>query len=258
MISNTLIRDQRLSLRAKGLYILIESFITIPGFTLYKGYLMKQCTEGSRAFDSAWKELKECGYLIQYKMRQGSNRFYYEYELLDDPMEQEVCNPLDPHFVGVENVGVQDVGIQNVGVQNVGVNNNTILNNTLPNNIVSNHIISKSAIREQIGFDTFSTEQQQIVENIVMMIDDTMRIPDKDTIRVDRHDVEAWRVKERFKLLEMGHIEYVLWMLEENAANIKNPKSYIMTMLYNAPLTMDSYMRYREMADSQKQGFISE
>ena len=54
---------------SKGLYSLIQSYITIPNFVLYKDYLMKQCKEGRDAFNSTWKELKDAGYLIQYKER---------------------------------------------------------------------------------------------------------------------------------------------------------------------------------------------
>ena len=238
--------------------MLIESYITIPGFTLYKGFLQKNCTEGTRAFDSAWKELKECGYLIQYKMRQGSNRFYYEYELLDEPEviaeesrseNRNHSDLLDPHFVGVENVDVQDVGVHGVSVQNVSVNNNIIKNNTLPNNTLSNHIISKAAIREQIGYDTFSTIQRPLVDCFVSLIEDMMETPDEKIVRVDGRGIEAWKVKERLEMLDMGCIEYVLEMLDEYRPNIKNPKAYYLTALYNAPVTIERYYHSRVARD---------
>jgi hypothetical protein len=85
-VSNTALQDPRLSLRAKGLYALIQSYINIPNYDLYKSFLQKSSIEGTRAFDSAWNELKDCGYLKQYRIP-GSNRgrFEYEYELLDTP-----------------------------------------------------------------------------------------------------------------------------------------------------------------------------
>ena len=84
MVSNNALRDQELSLKAKGLYSLIQSYITIPDFILYKNFLRKQCLEGDSAFNTAWKELKEQGYLIQYKLQDKvTKQFYYEYELLD-------------------------------------------------------------------------------------------------------------------------------------------------------------------------------
>ena len=90
-VSNSALRDNSLSLKAKGLYALIQSYITIEDFTLYKTTLKKQCIEGEKAFESAWKELKDAGYLIQHRLQDKtkdeagkvSNTFYYEYELLD-------------------------------------------------------------------------------------------------------------------------------------------------------------------------------
>ena len=83
-VSNTALRDTELSLKAKGLYALIQSYITIENFTLYKSTLKNSCIEGEKAFESTWKELKEKGYLIQYRMQTSKGTYYYEYELLDE------------------------------------------------------------------------------------------------------------------------------------------------------------------------------
>lgn len=89
-VSNHALRDTTLSLKAKGLYSLIQSYITIEGFTLYKSFLQKQCKDGRDSFNSSWNELKKSGYLIQYKMRDENNKFKYEYELLDVPEDNTI------------------------------------------------------------------------------------------------------------------------------------------------------------------------
>jgi len=84
-ISNSALQDARLSLKAKGLYSLVQSYITMENYDLYKWFLLKQCKEGEKAFNSAWKELKDTGYLKQYRLPSGDNgTFCYEYELLDE------------------------------------------------------------------------------------------------------------------------------------------------------------------------------
>lgn len=83
-VSNHPLRNPELSLRAKGLYALIQSYINIPNFILYKSALQNMCSEGRDAFESAWKELKNSGYLIQNRIT-VKGRFSYEYELLDFP-----------------------------------------------------------------------------------------------------------------------------------------------------------------------------
>jgi len=83
-ISNNVLRDTKMSLKGKGLYSIIQSYITIENFILYKTTLKKQCKEGNKAFESAWKELKDRGYLVQYRLRDKKGNFYYEYDLLDN------------------------------------------------------------------------------------------------------------------------------------------------------------------------------
>ena len=84
MASNAAIRDKELSLKAKGLYTLIMSYITMPDFTLTKVFLLKHCMEGERAFNSAWDELKHHGFLKVHFIPAGENGGWCaEYELLD-------------------------------------------------------------------------------------------------------------------------------------------------------------------------------
>ena len=97
-VSNYAIRDNKLSLKAKGLYSLIQSYITIENFVLYKTTLRKQCSEGRDSFDKAWKELKTKGYLIQERHSKGDGTFIYEYDLLDivHTLENQYTdNPVD-------------------------------------------------------------------------------------------------------------------------------------------------------------------
>ena len=84
-VSNLALRDENLSLKAKGLYSMIQSYITIENFTLYKNTLIKQCKDKEGSFNTAWKELKDNGYLVQEKKRTSNGSFYYEYDLLDEP-----------------------------------------------------------------------------------------------------------------------------------------------------------------------------
>ena len=90
MASNAAIRDPKLSLKAKGLYTLIMSYITLLTLTLTKAFLMKCCPEKEHAFNSAWDELKKCGYLkVHFTPSGENNRWCVEYELLDmaDPAD---------------------------------------------------------------------------------------------------------------------------------------------------------------------------
>ena len=238
MVSNEILHDSSISLKAKGLYSVIQSFITLEDFVLYKGYLQSICVEGERAFDSAWRELKERGYLIQHKMRKGAKTFYYEYELLDFP--------LTPQNVGVENVDKHLVN----GTKE-GCINNTILNNTLNNNTISNHIISEHEVMEQIGYNP--EMQDDFTENLVMLMVDVLNTSDDSLIRVNQENLKASVVKQRFKKIQYKHIQYVRLVFEEFNGQISSIRSYLITALYNSVATCDIYFTNRVNHDLHKE-----
>ena len=84
-VANTVARDTNLSLKAKGLYLLIKMCLRDSEFDFmhFKPALEAECKEGGRAFDSAWKELKKAGYLKQYRAPYCEGvGFHYAYKLL--------------------------------------------------------------------------------------------------------------------------------------------------------------------------------
>ena len=81
---NGVVRDTKLSMKAKGLYILIMSYITMENLQLTKTLLQKKCFEGTKAFNSAWDDLKEAGYLKVHMKPGGKRGWQVEYELLDE------------------------------------------------------------------------------------------------------------------------------------------------------------------------------
>ena len=143
-VSNVALRDTNLSLKAKGLYSLIQSYITIEDFTLYKTTLLKDCAEGKKAFESAWKELKDSGYLIQYRLQGEKGKFYYEYELLDEPQIEETSQSIHIPKREVVDNGVCGKRVTAKG----GIYNNTNINNTNINNTNINNI---SSSKEEAG-----------------------------------------------------------------------------------------------------------
>lgn len=123
-VSNIALRDENLSLKAKGLYSLIQSYITIPDFILYKNTLLKKCKEGRDGFNTAWKELKTNGYLIQYKIKLDNGTYTYEYELTDYP-----CTEIP----STDNPPTEKPVTEKPHVYNNTYSNKTNLNNTKSN-----------------------------------------------------------------------------------------------------------------------------
>ncbi|MGE9890572.1 DUF6017 domain-containing protein [Mediterraneibacter faecis] len=60
-------------------------------------------------------------------------------------------------------------------------------------------------------------------------------------IRIAGDDKPREVVKSQFLKLNSTHIEYVLNSFKENASKVRNIKQYLLTSLYNAPLTISNY-----------------
>ena len=250
MISNEIIRDDTVSLKTKGLYALIQSYITMDDFTLYKGFLMSKCPEGRRSFDSAWNQLKQSGYLIQYRMKDEKNHFYYEYELLDVPVHQNVT----PEKTGTSVVSVcdsSDCVVHKVDDTQNDAIYKTLQNNTVQNNTVSSHI-SESVVMDMIGYD--ASLHDDFIENLVLLIVEVLNMPDQATIRVNQTDQKAELVKERFRKLRYKHIEYVRLVFSEFTGEISSMRNYLITSLYNAVSTCDIYFKQRVQHDMYEKG----
>lgn len=156
-VGNEALDDKKLSLKAKGLYSLIQRYITIENFTLYKNTLKNKSTDRDTSFNGAWKELKDNGYLIQHKSKGSKGEWVYEYELLDRPY---IENP------GVENPHVENPDMENPpsGKSTGGkptLYNNTNLNNTINNNTNLNNTNKKEKRKTDIdkAIDIYTTNE---------------------------------------------------------------------------------------------------
>lgn len=85
VVQNEIVHDKRVSLKARGLYLTIQAYITMPGKTWLKSEFLRMVPEGEKAFNTAWNELKKAGYLKTHTYPTGGN-WRHEYELLDEPM----------------------------------------------------------------------------------------------------------------------------------------------------------------------------
>ena len=78
------------------------------------------------------------------------------------------------------------------------------------------------------------------IDEILELLVDTVCSTAK-TIRCAGEDRPAEVVKSRFMKLEYSHIQYVLDCIHDNTTEVRNIKAYMLTTLYNAPITIDHY-----------------
>ena len=124
VISNTHLKERKMTLKAKGLLTLMLSLP--PDWDYSIEGLISICVEGERAINSTLNELKEFGYLRIEKLppRKGKNQFEYIYNIYEKPLKKEERQLKN---VEVQNVGLQNVKLQSEAVQNQGqLNTNTL------------------------------------------------------------------------------------------------------------------------------------
>ena len=255
MVSNEILRNDAVSLKAKGLYALIQSYITIEDFSLYKGFLLSKCKEGKKAFDAAWKELKDTGYLIQYQMQDPKTKqFYWEYDLIDSlrekPYPQNGTMAINSHTSKKDDMVQSICGSKEVMA--IGGTNKTVSNNTDLKEYISNHIVSERDVADQIGYD--ESLHDDFVENLLLLMVEVLNMPDDGLIRVNQSNQKAKVVKKRFKQIRYKHIEYVKLVFSEFTGEISSIRSYLITALFNSVATCDIYFAQRVQHDMYGEG----
>ena len=102
----------------------------------------------------------------------------------------------------------------------------------------------RDLIREHISYECFQDGRfcrREDVDELVELMVEVMLLPDNSTVRIAGVEKPVAIVKNRFMKLEYGHIEYILTCLQSNTTKVGNIKAYLLTTLYNAPLTISNY-----------------
>lgn len=100
-----------------------------------------------------------------------------------------------------------------------------------------------SILKENISYEELCAnnpkEKAQVDELLSIMLD--VICSTKPTIRVNGEELPKEVVKSVFLKLDDEHIDYVLTALKKNTTEVRNIRAYLITALYNAPSTIDSY-----------------
>ena len=263
-IPQVIAKDKELSLKAKGLYLLIQSYITIPNFKLYKSYLMSVCIEGQCSFDS-WNELKNKGYLKIFKIAKADTKgFYYEYDLLD------IAEPDTPSLIVVrrdgtiaektqENNDTPEETIEQIE-ETTEENGSSVIEHTekekLQEELSENSIEESSGdykntlekVNNQIGYndavELYKMLDSEYSDNAIKMLSVLRDIIveillcKKDTIYIAGENRNIDMVKAIFKKITSSHIDNVITtcaeVFKDGANSVTNPKNYLTTSLYNS------------------------
>lgn len=229
--------------------------------------LQESTTLTKRQQSSAIKVLLDAGLIECKRCGMPAKRYFRvldDTELIDNYLKQgeAIMIALNPVAQKCENVtscsdknAQQEVTNCNIKLaQNVPYTINHNINKSKDNNLNlsilggdemdmiderSNYL---ELIRENIEYDCFEEKEQEQVDELVEIMLDVV-CSTKETIRVNKEDVPHEVVKSRFLKLTYEHIDYVLLALKRNTSDVKNIRAFLITTLYNAPTTMDAFIK---------------
>ena len=102
----------------------------------------------------------------------------------------------------------------------------------------------RNLIREHISYECFQDgrcHRREDVDELVELMVEVMLLPDNGTVRVAGVERPVAVVKSQFMKLNHEHIGYILTCLGANTTKVGNIKAYLLTTLYNAPMTISNY-----------------
>lgn len=99
----------------------------------------------------------------------------------------------------------------------------------------------REELKQLIEFDILQTEYPyDDVDSLLELMVDAVSST-APTIRISGDAIPTEAVKDRFWQLDRSHIEYVLDALKKTTTQIHNIRAYLLTALYNAPVTIGPY-----------------
>ena len=265
VMSNHHLRDKALSLKSKGLLSMMLSLPEDWNYTT-RG-LAKICKEGVDAIGGALRELEAAGYIVRHQMRDRQGRISdTEYVIYEQPQPKAPDTPQpDTASPDTENPYLADPDTEKPAELNIE-KSRTQKSNTQGSSTDSIPFRGTAAARptERKGRDAMSVEEMQsyrdlVLENIeydhlcrefatyredldeiVELIVETVCARRKTT-RIAGADFPHEVVRSRFLKLDSSHIEFVMECLHNNTTEIRNMKQYLLTVLFNAPTTMNNH-----------------
>ncbi len=264
VMSNHHLRNERLSLKAKGLLSMMLSLPEDWNYTT-RG-LAKICKEGVDAIGGALRELETAGYIVRHQLRDRQGRISdTEYIIYEQPQPKEPDTPqLDMALPDTEKPYMDKPDTEKPAELNIEKSNTqkSITNGSSTDSIPFREIAAdvpperkgremrsvtemknyRDLILKNIEYDclkqrfgTYREDLDEIVELIVETV-----CARRKTTRIAGADFPHEVVRSRFLKLNSSHIEFVMDCLQKNTTQVRNIKQYLLAVLFNAPTTMNN------------------
>ena len=266
VMSNHHLRNHTLSLKAKGL---LSQMLSLPedwDYTL-KG-LAQINRESIDAIREAVRELKQAGYITRSRERDARGclrgTIYTIYEQPQTQPEPEKPAQAVPALVqptlekpmldspALENPTQLNTKRKNKERQNTdpSITDSIPFPSGFPETSTQKRTEAKDAfesyrklILENIDYDILAGDphvDREQLDEITQLVQETV-CSTRDRIRVGGNDYPAEIVRAKMLKLTGEHIHFVMDCLRKNTTQIRNIRQYLLTALFHAPSTMNSY-----------------
>ena len=263
VMSNYHLRDKSLSLKAKGLLSLMLSLPEDWDYTT-KG-LARICKDGVDSICATVRELEGAGYIVRERERHADGTLGgIEYIILEQP--RGIDAPKRENPVQAENSGDAPKRAfpeqvkpeqENPAQLNIEEQSKEELNTDLTKSFPSflrerkfaqeDELERRNSYRAQIMTNVdynylvgyTEVDRARLDELVELMLDTVCST--KSTIRMAGEELPAEVVRSRLLRLTGAHLLYVLDRVRENTTDVRHVRQYLLTALYNAPLTMDNH-----------------
>ena len=252
VMSNSHLKDRSISLKAKGLLSLILSLPDGWAYTI-KG-LATLSSDGLDSTRAALKNLEDHGYVVRRQLYDKRGRFAKcEYTVSERPQRSSPSTDLP----SLEKPTSAKPSSRNAStVKSTLLNTNEEITEESNMDFINYPSINldrmdgmderseyEAPIKENIGFDhlfrNYHYDRDRLQEIVDIILDVVCSCA--ETIRINGEDIPVSVIKSRYLKLNDSHIEYVIDSMAKNPSNIRNIRAYILTALYNAPVTIDNY-----------------
>ena len=270
VMSNHHLRNQELSLKAKGL---LSQMLSLPDnwdYTLKGLSLINR--EKIDAIREAIRELERAGYIVRSRERDEKGRLrgadYIIYEFPKKPVSDlptldypTLDNPTQLN----KDILRTDLSKKEKSITDLSSTDSIPILSPYPSPLSVDgeqaaapperkrketadseneaYRIYREIICDNIEYDILLQDKRidrDRLDEIVDIILETV-CSSRKKIRIAGDDYPAELVKSKFMKLNSSHIEFVFDCLRENTTKIRNIRQYLRAVLFNAPSTIDSY-----------------
>ncbi|MDL2251024.1 DUF6017 domain-containing protein, partial [Lachnospiraceae bacterium OttesenSCG-928-J05] len=96
-------------------------------------------------------------------------------------------------------------------------------------------------VKEQIEYELLVCDYEKNAVDELLEIMVGVLSCERETFKISGEEIPTQLVQNRYRKISFMHMQYVLNSLKENTTKIRNIKQYLISVLYNAPVTMSHF-----------------